>query len=113
MLLTYLKQEAPLLWTSFPNFADTPWDCILPSDRFPIHRFKGFADSPDESSLAMQNYFALREKVLHRQFPDALPLDDFMGRLEMELCKYGFRADNSIGAVANSAPSLQLHLHAV
>jgi hypothetical protein len=56
---------------------------------------------------AEESYLALRQNIVRRYFPDATGVDDFMARVEMELCDYGFNADNSIGVFPH--PSLKRH----
>eukprot|EP00873_Tetraselmis_striata_P012561 jgi/Tetstr1/432825/TSEL_022176.t1 len=50
-------------------------------------------------SQAMRGYFKLRESALHAPFPGALGADDFLARVEVELCRFGFNAANSIAVL--------------
>lgn len=43
-------------------------------------------------------YFALRTQKVQKYFADAMGVDDFVARVEMELCRHGFSGENSIGA---------------
>jgi len=53
------------------------------------------ADSTVEL-MAEQEYFARRLSAVRKDFPKALAVDDFIARVEMALCTFGFTSDNTI-----------------
>ena len=56
----------------------------------------------DFEGEAGAQYFKLRNDLVNRYFENSIAVDDFMARVEMELCRHGFAGDNSIGAVHRS-----------
>lgn len=53
---------------------------------------------------AEEAYLTLRQNIVRRYFPQATGADDFMARVEMGLCDYGFTPENSIGAPPSPPP---------
>jgi hypothetical protein len=43
-----------------------------------------------------------RQRIVQDSFPNALSVDDFIARIEVALCKYGFTGDNCIGEHSNA-----------
>jgi len=48
---------------------------------------------------AKANYLASREKTVRKYFDKAMGVDEFISRVEMELCKFGFNGENSIAVL--------------
>jgi hypothetical protein len=48
--------------------------------------------------LSSRAYLTARHQDVLRHFPTALGVDDFIARVEVALCGYGFTGENSIGA---------------
>lgn len=44
-----------------------------------------------------------RYATILKHFPSALGVDDFIARVEVALCYFGFSGDNTIGACVRSA----------
>jgi hypothetical protein len=61
---------------------------------------------------AEESYLALRQNILGRYFPDAVGADDFVARIEMELCQHGFTSENTIGDPSQSSHGPLLPLSA-
>ena len=56
------------------------------------------SQSPPEECSAEALYLTRRREGVQQYFRDAMGVDDFLARVEIELCKNGFTGDNSIGA---------------
>ena len=50
-----------------------------------------------EEGSAEARYMSKRRAGVQQYFKNALGVDDFLARVEIELCKHGFTGDNSIG----------------
>lgn len=64
----------------------------------PAHVRDGQSAMPtDQPTISTQAYFTKRHQQVLQYFPSALGVDDFVARVEVALCAYGFTGDNSIG----------------
>ena len=51
----------------------------------------------NQDCSAEARYMNQRRDGVQQYFKDAMGVDDFLARTEIELCKHGFTGDNSIG----------------
>ena len=70
---------------------------IVQQDPAVVHGPIFHSHNPAEESSAEARYMSMRRAGVQHYFKDAMGVDDFLARTEIELCRHGFTGENSIG----------------